>query len=256
MNIVVCVKRTLDSETRVRLGPKGVSIDEHGARYVVGPYDEFALEAALRTRGGSGKGEVIVLSFGDEHAAAQLRACLAKGADRGVLLKGEPAADGLPTARALASAIEGEDAPLVLTGLRSVDDGRQQVGPMLATLLDRPCVTGVVDFEVVGDRVICRREAEAGVETWETDLPAVLSITRGTFGPRAPSFRDIAGATEKPLEERPSPSGTSRLRVESLQYVRARPVVRILGTGPEAVPELVDRLREEVGGVGRTGLGP
>jgi len=242
MNIVVCVKRTLDSETRVRLDPRGVSIDAHGARYVVGPHDEFALEAALRTRAKVGKGAVIVVSFGDGEVEAQLRACLAKGADRAVLLKGVPTADGLRTARALASVTEIVDAPLVLAGLRSADESRQQVGPMLATLLGRPCVTGVVDFELEDGKAICRRDAEGGDETWQTDLPAVITVAKGALHPGSPSLRDIMGATEKPLEERSARPGQSRVVVQELEYAQARPGVRILGHGPEAVPELIGLL--------------
>lgn len=245
MNIIVCIKRVPDTETRIRVGEDGRSIDPDGVKYVVSPYDEFAIEAALRLRDEAGEGEVTVVTLGESQAQDALRNALAMGADRAVLLEGEVTPDGLATARGLAAEIEGADAPLVLLGVKAADDDQQQVGPMLATLLDRPCATAVSTFELEGDKVTCHREVEGGTEVVELTLPAVITITKGEFEPRYASLKGIMAAKRKPLETRPAEPGESRLRVETMELPPERTGGRIVGEGPDAVPELVRLLREE-----------
>ena len=139
VKIIVCIKRVPDTECRIRVAGKG--IDPAGIKYIISPYDEFALETALRLKEAKGAGDVVVISVGDSTAQEQLRSALAMGADSAVLLKGEVTLDGLATARALAAEIRDAGADLVLLGMKAADDDQQQVGPMLAELLDLPCVT-------------------------------------------------------------------------------------------------------------------
>lgn len=245
MKITVCIKRTPDTEARIRIGEDGRSIDPGGVKYIVSPYDEFAVEAALRTKEAAGEGEVTIVSLGDAAAAEQVRSALAMGADRGVLLQGQVTMDGLVTARALAAELEASDPPLVLLGVKAADDDQQQVGPMLATLMGRPCVTAVADFQVEEQTVTCHREVEGGAEVVEVDLPAVLTITKGPFEPRYASLKGIMAAKRKPLEQKEANVPDARLVVEALEYPPERPEGRIVGEGPEAVPELVRLLREE-----------
>jgi electron transfer flavoprotein beta subunit len=245
VNIVVCVKRVPDTEARVKPGAGGTAIDPAGLKFIVSPYDEFALEAALRTKEAKGAGEVVALTLGDATAAEQLRSALAMGADRALLLKGEASQDGLATARALVGELSGMDAPLVLFGVKAVDDDQQQVGPMAAVLLDRPCVTAVSEFTVEGSKVVCHREVEGGIEIVEADLPAVLTITKGPHEPRYPSLKGIMAAKKKPLEEKAAAAAPARLRVQRLELPTERPAGRVVGQGAAAVPELVRLLREE-----------
>jgi electron transfer flavoprotein beta subunit len=245
VNITVCIKRTPDTETRVRIGDDGVSIDPSGVKYIVSPYDEFALEGALRTRESGGEGAVVAVSYGDAAASEQLRSALAMGADKAILLKGESTMDGLATARALAAELEEHDAPLILFGVKAADDDQQQVGPMTATLLGRPCVTAVSTFEVKGDTVICQREVEGGREEVEVDLPAVLTVTKGPFEPRYASLKGIMAAKRKPLEEKEAAGVAPALRVRALELPPERPEGRVVGEGAEAASELVRLLREE-----------
>ncbi|MEJ2539618.1 MAG: electron transfer flavoprotein subunit beta/FixA family protein [Gemmatimonadota bacterium] len=245
MNITVCIKRTPDTETRVGIADDGVSIDPKGVKYIVSPYDEMAVEAALRTREAAGEGEVTVLTFGSEDSVDTLRSGLAMGADSGILLKGEVTMDGLATAKVLAGELEGRDDPLVLFGVKAVDDDQQQVGPMVATLLGRPCVTAVASFEVKDGAVDCRREVEGGTEIVSVPLPAVLTVTKGDFEPRYASLKGLMAAKRKPLEQKDAAAVPSRLSVDALNLPPARPEGRIVGEGPDAVPELVRLLREE-----------
>jgi electron transfer flavoprotein beta subunit len=249
LNLVVCLKRVPDTETRIRVDGSGTAIDPAGVKYVISPYDEFALELALRTKeaegNGSADGAVALLSYGDTSTQETLRKGLAMGADSAVLLTGEVTMDGLATAKALAAELKESDAPLALFGVKAADDDQQQVGPMVAVLTGRACVTGVSSFEVADGKVVCQREVEGGSEVVEADLPAVLTITKGEHDPRLASLKGIMAAKKKPLEEKPAQDGGSRIRVRSLREPAARPAGRIIGEGPDAAPELVRLLREE-----------
>ena len=245
MNITVCVKRVPDTETRVRIADDGLGIAPDGVKYVLGPYDEFALEAALRLVEQAGAGEVTLLCFGPEAAQESLRSGLALGAHRAVLLKGEPTMDGWATARVLASELGDAGADLVLFGVKAVDDDQQQVGPMVAELLGRPCATSVTRLEMGDGVVTCRRAVEGGREVVEMDLPAVATLTKGEYEPRYASLRGIMMAKRKPLTEKEAPEVEPGLVVEGLEYPPPRPEGRIVGEGVGAVGELVRLLREE-----------
>jgi len=245
LDIAVCVKRVPDTETRIKIEGDGKSIDPSGVKFVMSPYDEIAVEGALRTRDAIGAGEVTLITLGDASSAETLRGGLAMGADKAVLLKGQATIDGLAVAKALAAEIEANGAALVLLGVKAADDDQQQVGPMLATLLGRPCATAVSNFAMGDGTITCQREVEGGHETVELTLPAVVTITKGAFEPRYASLKGIMAAKRKPLEEKEAQQAESRLDVEVLDPPPARPDGRIVGEGPDAVGELVRLLREE-----------
>jgi electron transfer flavoprotein beta subunit len=245
VKIIVCIKRVPDTESRIRIAEDGVSIEPGGIKYIISPYDEFALEMALRLKEAQGEGEVLVVSAGGAASAEQLRAALAMGADRALLLKAETTLDGLATAKALAGALSSENADLILLGMKAVDGDQQQVGAMLGELLDRPCITVAASFEIEGAVVVAHREIEGGVEIVEAPLPAIIAVTKGEHEPRYPSLKGIMAAKKKPLEERVVELAPSRVRVKELSYPPDRPPGRIVGRGVDAVPELVRLLHEE-----------
>lgn len=245
MDVIVCVKRVPDTETRIKFGDGATTIDQTGVKFIVSPYDEYAVEAALRTKEAAGAGEVTLVTLGDDAAQETLRAGLAMGADKAVLLQGEVTMDGLATARALAAELKERPASLILFGVKAADADQQQVGAMAATLLGLPCVTGVASFEIQGDKVLCHREVEGGVEIVEAPLPAVVTITKGTYDPRYASLKGIMAAKKKPLEVKPAAAAPGRLAVSRLTYPPERAAGRIVGQGPEAAAELVRLLREE-----------
>jgi electron transfer flavoprotein beta subunit len=245
MKIVVCIKRVPDTEARIRIGADGSAIDAAGVKFVISPYDEFALETALRVKDAQSDTEVVAVTVGESASAEQLRSALAMGADRAVLLKGQPGYDGMATARALAAEIREVAADLVLLGMKAVDFDQQQVAPMLAEMMDVPCVTVVAKLDLENGVVICHREIEGGVEVLEAPLPAVVSITKGEFQPRYPSLKGIMAAKKKPLEEKDAQLGESRITLRELVPPPERPAGRIVGEGVDAVPELVRLLREE-----------
>jgi electron transfer flavoprotein beta subunit len=245
VKIVVCIKRVPDTEARIRIAGDGRSIDSAGIKYIISPYDEFALETALRLKDAQGTGEVVVVSVGESSTAEQLRSALAMGADSAVLLKGQPTQDGLATAHALAAEIREQGADLVLLGMKAVDGDQQQVGPMLAELLDMPCITVASSIEMDGSSVVAHCEAEGGVEIVEAATPAVVTITKGEYEPRYPSLKGIMAAKKKPLQEKDAQLGESRIEVRELALPPERPAGRIVGKGADAVPELIRALREE-----------
>ncbi len=245
MNIIVCVKRVPDSETRIKISEDGVSIDPAGVKFVLNPYDEFAIEEALVLKERAGAGTVAVMTLGGEEAKETLRTALAMGADTAVLLKGAPSPDGLGTAEKLADAISGREYDLILFGKQGIDDDNLQVPAMVAELLGLPCATVVVDLQIDGERVRAKREVEGGHEVAEFDLPGVISAQKGLNEPRYASLKGIMMAKKKPLEEVEVGDAAARVEIKELMPPAKRAVGEILGEGPAAVPELVRRLREE-----------
>jgi electron transfer flavoprotein beta subunit len=245
LDVIVCVKRVPDTEARIRVDASGTAIDKTGIKYDMSPYDAFAVEAALRLKESAGAGEVTLLTLGESAAQETLRKGLAMGADKAVLLNGDVSLDGLATAKTLAAELQDASAPLFLFGVKAADDDQQQVGPMVATLTGRPCVTGVSTFEIRDQTAVCHREVEGGSEVVEVDLPAVLCMTKGPNEPRLAALKGIMAAKRKPLEEKDAAPGESRVRLTGLSEPPPRAAGRIVGEGPDAVPELVRLLREE-----------
>src|SRR5213595_2573369 len=165
MKIAVCIKRVPDSETRVKIATDGKSLDEAGVKFILNPYDEFAVEEALRRREQAGTGEVVVVSLGPAAAQETIRTALAMGADRGILLQTDRIpADGLEVAQALAAELKEGGYDLILFGKMAIDDYNHQVGPMVAELLGLPCVTAVSHLDIEGTKGVAEREIEGGIE--------------------------------------------------------------------------------------------
>jgi electron transfer flavoprotein beta subunit len=245
LKIIVCVKRVPDTEARIRISGDGKSIDPAGVKFVLNPYDEFAVEAALKHREAAGEGSVTVISVGAQEGAETLRTALAMGADEALLLQAEGTPEGLEVARALAAEIGDREYDLVLFGMKAADDDLQAVGPMVAELLRIPVATAVTEFSVSDDKVEAKREIEGGYEIVELTRPCAVTLTKGAYEPRYPSLKGIMAAKKKPLESRPAEVGEPSLRTERLSTPAERAAGRIVGEGPDAVPELVRVLREE-----------
>jgi electron transfer flavoprotein beta subunit len=242
---VVCVKQVADTETRVKVAADGKSLDPAGVTWILNPYDEFAVEQALRVKEKAGSGEVIALSLGGPGVATALRSVLAMGADRAIHLKADGTIDPLAAARALAAEIQGLGASIVWFGRQAIDDDAAQVGPMTAELLELPCVTAVAHFDLEGDRAKVTRDIEGGREVIEVGLPAAFTTDKGLNEPRYASLKGIMAAKKKPLEEKPAALGEPGLEILALALPPARQAGRIVGQGVEGVSELVRVLREE-----------
>jgi len=245
VKIAVCLKRVADTTTKIVIGSDGASIDETGVKFVPNPFDEFAIEAAIAVKEAAGSGETVVYSLGGDSAQETIRTALAMGIDRGVLLQGSGSPDGLEVAKALAGELKDQGFDLILFGKLAVDDYNYQVGPMTAELLGLPCITSLAHVTVADGKVEAERELEGGMETSTCQLPAVLTCDKGLNTPRLPSLKGIMAAKKKPLEVKAVDLGAGTIEILGLELPPERSAGKIVGEGPDAVPELVNLLRNE-----------
>ena len=245
MNSIVCIKRVPDTETRIQVAEDGHSIETRDVNYVLNPYDEYAVEEAIRIKEQHG-GEVTAICLGSQDAVTVLRSAVAMGVDHAVLLKtDETQIDPSVVSTALAEAIQGRSYDLVLFGKQAVDDDNSQVGPMVAELLSLPCVCQIVKLELQDGKAISNRQIEGGEEVVETSLPAVFTAQKGLNEPRYASLKDIMRAKRAKIEECEVTLISSRVETLGLTLPPERQAGRFIGQGVEAVPELIQRLKEE-----------
>lgn len=244
MKIVVCVNHVPDTETKIKVAPDGLTIDRTGVNTMLNPYDEFAVEEALRLRE-KFTGDVVAISLGGDQHKETLRKALAMGVDRAVLLKDESTRDSFGVAAALAEEIKQRNPDVVLFGKQSIDYDGAQVGTMVAELLGLPSVAVVVQLEIHEGKAVCRREIEGGHERVETSLPAVFTAQKGLNEPRYPSLKGIMAARTKPIEEKPAAPAEQRVETLQMRKPAAKASGRIVGTDKTAVPELIRLLHEE-----------
>ena len=198
--ILVGLKRVVDYNVRVRVKPDGTGVVTDGVKMSINPFDEIALEEALRIKEKGGATEVIVVTIGPTDAQQQLRTGLAMGADRAIHVQGDPAMEPLAVARIFLKLIEKESPQIVLLGKQGIDDDNSQTGQMLAALWNRPQATFASKVELEGGKAKVTREVDAGLETIEVDLPAVFTTDLRLNEPRYVKLPDIMKAKKKPLE--------------------------------------------------------
>jgi electron transfer flavoprotein beta subunit len=244
MKIAVCVSHVPDTAAKINISSDGKGIDPAGVTYVVNPYDEFAIEEALKTKEKLG-GETVAISLGGEPNKETLRKALAMGIDNAVLLKDESYRDSLSVAKALANEIKLQNAELVFFGKQSVDYDNSVVGQLTAELLGYNCISVVVDFKIDGNKVICEREIEGGKEVVEALLPAVITAQKGLNEPRYASLKGIMAAKKKVIEEKTIDTANNLVEIIALKRPAPKQAGKIIGTDASAVPELVRLLREE-----------
>ena len=201
--IIVGLKRVVDYNVRVQVRSDGSGVETDGVKMSINPFDEVALEEALRIKEGGGASEVIAVSIGTQESQQQLRTGLAMGADRAVLVKTDGAIDPLSVARVFQALAEKEGAGLVLLGKQAIDGDNNQIPQMLAAIWGRPQATFASEVTIEGDKARVVREVDAGLETIEVDLPAVISTDLRLNEPRYVKLPDIMKAKKKPLDEIP-----------------------------------------------------
>ena len=245
MKIVVCVSHVPDTATRIKVGSDGKTIDTTGVTYILNPYDEYAVEEALKTKEKLGSGEVVVVTLGAENSKETIRKALAMGADSGILLKDDSQRDSIEIAKALAEEIKSQGAQLVFMGKQSVDYDNSIVGQLTAELLVYNCVAVCVKLDMDGDKIIAEREIEGGREVVETALPAVITCQKGLNEPRYASLKGIMAAKKKIIEEKPAAAYTPSSEIIGMHLPAGKQPGRIVGSDVSAVPELVRLLKEE-----------
>lgn len=259
MKIVVLLKQTPDTETQIVLSADSKNIDHSQSKYIINPYDEFAIEEALRIQEKRPGTEVVLLCFGPQSAKERIIKGLAMGPDRAVLIDnaGWEHADALVTAKILSTAVKAESCDLVLCGKQSIDDDNMSVGVMLAEFLHWPHVNVVTKVVMNGDKVNIEREIEGGqTEVYESRLPLVLGAHKSLNTPRYTSLPGIMKAKKKPLDvktvkdyglEVSTLQALQQTKVSSYSYPPQKPKGKIFqGESVEVmVDKLVKSLREE-----------
>jgi electron transfer flavoprotein beta subunit len=243
--ILVCVKRVVDYNVRVRVKPDGSGVVTEGVKMSINPFDEIALEEALRIKERGEADEVIVMSIGPADAQQQLRTGLAMGADRAILVQTDEPVEPLSAARAMLVTIEKEQPGLVLLGKQAIDDDNSQTGQMLAALWGRPQATFASKLVLNGDTATVTREVDAGLEVVSVDLPAVVTVDLRMNEPRYVKLPDIMKAKRKPLET----LTFEDIGVENEHHLAAThfapPAQRAKGVMVNDVGELVQALKDK-----------
>jgi electron transfer flavoprotein beta subunit len=197
---MVGIKRVVDYNVRVRVRPDNTGVITDGVKMSINPFDEIALEEALRIKERGQADEVLVVSIGPSDAQQQLRTALAMGADRAILVQSDAAAAPLTVARVFRALVDRETPFLVLLGKQAIDDDNGQTPQMLAALWDRPQAVACSKLELADGKATATREVDAGLETNEIDLPAVVSVDLRLNEPRYVKLPDIMKAKKKPLD--------------------------------------------------------
>ena len=243
--IIVGLKRVVDYNVRVQVKSDGSGVETDGVKMSINPFDEIALEEALRIKESGAATEVIAVSIGTSESQQQLRTGLAMGADRAILVTVDGAIDPLSIARVFKALADKENAGLVMLGKQAIDGDNSQVAQMLSAIWGRPQATFASGVTIEGDSARVVREVDAGLETVEVDLPAVLSVDLRLNEPRYVKLPDIMKAKKKPLDEvpladlgiEPGPS------IKELKY--AAPEGRQRGVTVDDVDGLVAALKDK-----------
>ncbi len=244
MKFAVCVSQVPDTTTKVKIGSDGKTIDPAGVTYIINPYDEFAVEAALQLKEKNG-GETIVISVGSDKNKEAIKKAYAMGIEKGILIKTEAEMDSYTVARNLADVLKDINADVVFFGKQSIDYDDSQVGNLTAEMLGIPSISVVVSLNLEGSKLICEREIEGGKEVVESVLPAAICAQRGLNNPRYPNLKGIMAAKSKPIEEKQPTYTENKTEVLTMTLPKPKAKGKIVGTDASAVPELVKLLREE-----------
>ncbi len=247
MKILVPVKRVIDYNVKARVKADNTGVDLANVKMSMNPFDEIALEEALRKREAGEAEEVIAISIGVSQCQETLRTTLAMGADRAILIEEDGVLEPLAIAKLLKAVVDEEQPQLVILGKQAIDDDSSQTGQMLAALLGWPQGTFASEVKIEGGKVAVTREVDAGLETVSLTLPAVVTTDLRLNEPRYATLPNIMKAKKKPLDIKTAADygvdTTPRLTTLSV----AEPAKREAGIIVESVAELVEKLRTEAG---------
>jgi electron transfer flavoprotein beta subunit len=245
MKVLVSVKRAIDYNVRIQIKPDGSGVVENGVKHSMNPFDEIAVEQAMKWKESGDAEEVVAVTIGPEAAKEQLRSALAFGCDRAIHVKTDEPVQPLTAARVFEAIAKKEEPKVFLMGKQAIDDDSNQTGQMTAALLEWPQATFASQIELAGDTAKVTREIDAGLETLDVDLPAVITADLRLNEPRYLKLPDIMKAKKKPIED----SSLDELGVERaamLETVKTTaPPQRGGGIRVESVDELVSKLKEK-----------
>ena len=243
MKILVPVKRVIDYNVKPRVKADGSGVDLANVKMSMNPFDEIAVEEAIRIKEAGNAEEIVAVSVGPAKAQETLRTALAMGADRAILVESDEDLEPLAVAKILKAIVEEEQPGLVLLGKQSISDDSNQTGQMLAALLDRPQGTFANTITLEGDAITVKREVDGGLETVKLTLPAIVTTDLRLNEPRYASLPNIMKAKKKPLDTKsPADFGVDTApRLKTLKV--SEPPVRQAGEKVEDVDALVAKIK-------------
>ena len=247
MKILVPVKRVVDYNVKIRVKPDGSGVDLANVKMSMNPFDEIAVEEAIRLKEAGKATEIVAVSIGPQQASETIRTALAMGADRGILVKTDTTVEPLAVAKILKALVEAEKPGLVILGKQAIDDDSNQTGQMLAALLGWPQGTFASKLAIEGDSIQVTREVDGGLQTVKLNSPAIVTTDLRLNEPRYASLPNIMKAKKKPIDEKaPADVGVDiSPRLEVLKTVD--PPGRKAGVKVASVAELVAKLKNEAG---------
>ncbi|CUW38519.1 electron transfer flavoprotein beta-subunit [Magnetospirillum sp. XM-1] len=245
MKVLVAIKRVIDYNVKIRVKSDGSGVETQNVKFSMNPFDEIAVEEAVRLKEAGKATEVVVVSVGPAAASETLRTALAMGADRGILVQTDDEVQPLGVAKVLKALVDKEAPGLIILGKQAIDDDSNQVGQMLAALLGRPQGTFASKVEIVGESITVTREIDGGLETVSLKLPAVVTTDLRLNEPRYASLPNIMKAKKKPIDTvSPADLGVDVApRLVTLSV--AEPPKRSAGIKVADVAALVDKLKNE-----------
>src|SRR5215471_1927830 len=247
MKILVPVKRVVDYNIRIRIKPDGSGVELANVKMSMNPFDEIAIEEALRQKEAGKATEIVAVSIGPAQASETIRTALAMGADRGILVKTDTVIEPLAVAKVLKAIVEAEKPGLVIMGKQAIDDDCNQTGQMLAALLNWAQGTFASKLAIDGDTISVTREVDGGLQTVKLKMPAIVTTDLRLNEPRYASLPNIMKAKKKPIEEKtPDAFGVDvKPRLQVLKT--AEPSGRRSGVKVASAAELVSKLKDEAG---------
>src|SRR5438445_13841652 len=247
MKVLVPVKRVVDFNVKVRVKSDGSGVELANVKMSMNPFDEIAVEEALRLKEAGKATEIVVVSIGPAQASETIRTALAMGADRGILVKAEGGIEPLAVAKILKAVVDAEQPGLVIMGKQAIDDDCNQTGQMLAALLGWPQGTFASKLTVEGDAITVMREVDGGLQTVKLKLPAIVTTDLRLNEPRYASLPNIMKAKKKPIADKtPDAYGVDvKPRLEVVKT--SEPPGRKGGVKVASVADLGGRLKHEAG---------
>ncbi|MGU3573924.1 electron transfer flavoprotein subunit beta/FixA family protein [Brucellaceae bacterium C25G] len=247
MKVLVAVKRVVDYNVNIRVKADGTGVELNNVKMSMNPFDEIAVEEAIRLKEAGKVSEIVVVSIGPAQAQETLRTALAMGADRAILVKTDDQVEPLGVAKVLKGVVEAEQPQLVFLGKQAIDDDSNQTGQMLAALLNWAQATFASKLEIGDDQATVIREVDGGLQTINVKLPAVVTVDLRLNEPRYASLPNIMKAKKKPLDEK-SPADFGADIAPRLKILKTEePAGRKAGIKVASVGELVEKLKNEAG---------
>lgn len=244
MNILVCISQVPDTTAKIQVSGDGISIEKAGVKFILNPYDEFAIEEGLRLRERFG-GTVTALTVGTETSKEILRTALAMGVDKAGIVKTDATLDSFNVAENIANYAKSIIPDIVIFGRQSIDFDSSGMAPMVAEMLELPSISVVSSWSIENNSIIAERDIEGGKEVLSCTLPCVISAQKGLNDPRYPKLPDIMKAKSKPIEEIAPSHGASLVSLTSMALPSSKRVGMIVGDSEAEITSIVTALHEQ-----------